>query len=224
MSSKPSVSTPKRVGRLHVITSETLQTRFSHVDIARLCSSGGADVIQFREKRNQTTQTQLQTLTEMQAALADSDCALLVNDRSDIAKAAGANLHIGPHDISPEVAREILGPDAIIGATANNLTMLGQLSDAPIDYVGVGPVFGTKSKENPSATLGIAGLQAMVDASPVPVIAIGSIQADQVQSVLETGAHGVAVISGIVIQDDPKAACQNYRQAIDQFLQTKASP
>ena len=160
----------------------------------------------------------------MQAALADSDCALLVNDRSDIAKAAGANLHIGPHDISPEVAREILGPDAIIGATANNLTMLGQLSDAPIDYVGVGPVFGTKSKENPSATLGIAGLQAMVDASPVPVIAIGSIQADQVQSVLETGAHGVAVISGIVIQDDPQAACQNYRQAIDQFLQTKASP
>ena len=100
--------------------------------------------------------------------------------------------------------------------------MLRQLSEAPIDYVGVGPVFGTTSKANPSATLGIDGLRAMVEQSPVPVIAIGSIQADQVQSVLETGAHGVAVISGIVIQDDPQAACQRYRTAIDQFLQSKA--
>jgi len=222
MSSKPSVQTLKRIGRLHVITSETLQTRFSHVDIADLCSSSGADVIQFREKRNQTTQDQVQTLTNMQAAMAGGDCTLVVNDRSDIAKAVGAHLHIGPHDITPQVARGILGPDAIIGATANNLAMLRQLSDAPIDYVGVGPVFGTTSKENPSATLGIDGLRSMVEQSPFPVIAIGSIQADQVQSVLETGAHGVAVISGIVIQDDPKAACKRYRSAIDQFLKTKA--
>ena len=224
MLSKPSAAMPTRVGRLHVITSETLQDRFSHTDIAKLCSAGGADVIQFREKRNQTTLAQVQTLTKMKEAILGAHCSLVVNDRSDIAKAAHADLHVGPNDIAPKIAREILGPEAIIGATANNLTMLRQLKDSPIDYVGVGPVFGTSSKENPAATLGIDGLREMVNESPFPVIAIGSIQANQVEAVLETGAHGVAVISGIVLQDDPKAACQSYRESIDNFLQSKAVP
>ena len=161
-------------------------------------------------------------LTKINEALATTNCQLVVNDRSDIAKVAQAGLHIGPNDIAPHIAREILGKDAIIGATANNLTMLRQLKSAPIDYVGVGPVFGTKSKENPSETLGIEGLRALVTESPFPVIAIGSVQANQVQSILETGAHGVAVISGIVLQDDPKTACLGYRRAIDQFLEAKA--
>ncbi len=215
---------PKRVGRLHVITTETLQTRFSHAEIAALCASGGADVVQFREKRNQTTQTQLETLSKMKAALSEENCCLVVNDRSDLAKAAQADLHIGPNDIPPNIARDILGPETIIGATANNLGMLRQLQGEPIDYVGVGPVFGTRSKQSPAPTLGLEGLREMVQESPFPVIAIGSIQADQVQAVLDTGAHGVAVISGIVLQDDPKAACQSYRAAIEEFLQTKASP
>ena len=224
MLSKPSTAMPKRVGRLHVITTETLQTRFSHADIAQLCSAGGADVIQFREKRYQTTQTQLETVSKMKEVLRGEHCSLVVNDRSDIAKAGHADLHIGPNDIAPAIAREILGPQAIIGATANNLTMLRQLQDAPIDYVGVGPVFGTKSKESPAATLGLDGLRDMVQASPFPVIAIGSIQAEQVQAVLETGAHGVAVISGIVLQEDPKAACELYRASIESFLKAKAAP
>ena len=223
MLSKSSAPSDKNVGRLHVITTETLQSRFSHEDIARLCSDGGADVVQFREKRNQTTQKQLNTLAKMHEALSTSTCGLVVNDRSDIAKAANAGLHIGPNDIAPHIAREILGEKAIIGATANNLTMLRQLKNAPIDYVGVGPIFGTTSKENPSATLGLEGLQAMVNESPFPVIAIGSVKANQVQAILETGAHGLAVISGIVLQDDPKLACHNYRRAIDQFLEEKAS-
>ncbi len=221
MLSNASAPISQRVGRLHVITTETLQSRFSHTDIARLCSAGGADVIQFREKRNQTTLLQLQTLTKMKEALVGNHCTLVVNDRSDIAKAAQANLHVGPNDIAPSIAREILGPAPVIGATANNLDMLGQLENAPIDYVGVGPVFGTSSKENPATTLGLDGLADMVQQSPFPVIAIGSIQASQVYDVLDAGAHGVAVISGIVLQEDPQTACRAYRQAIDDFFQTK---
>ena len=210
--------TAKNVGRLHVITTETLQSRYSHSDIARLGSAGGADVVQFREKRNHTTQEQIQILTAMQKEVDEHRCRLVVNDRSDIAKAVGADLHIGPNDIGPAIARDILGDGAIIGATANNLMMLRELYDAPIDYVGVGPVFGTTSKENPAQTLGLEGLSAMVQESPFPVIAIGSIQAVHVPDVLATGAHGVAVISGIVLQEDLEGACQAYRNAIDQFL------
>lgn len=211
-------SEPKKLGRLHVITTETLQTQYSHAEIAEMAARGGADTVQFREKRNQTTQTQLQSIQKMAQALLSADCQLIVNDRSDLAHASQAGLHIGPNDIAPAIAREILGPEALIGATANNLDMLVQLADAPIDYVGVGPVFGTQSKENPSPTLGVEGLREMVKQSPFPVIAIGSIRAEQVKAVLEAGAHGVAVISGIVLQDEPEQAARNYRNAIDQYL------
>lgn len=208
----------KNIGRLHVITTETLQTQYSHADIARLAARGGADVVQFREKRNQTTQTQLQSIEKMALALKETPCQLIVNDRSDLARASQTGLHIGPNDIPPNMARAILGPEAIIGATANNLEMLAQLADAPIDYVGVGPVFATHSKDNPSPTLGVDGLHAMVEQSPFPVIAIGSISAEKVAEVLEAGAHGVAVISGVVLQNDPEQAARDYRKAITQFF------
>ena len=208
----------KMIGRLHVITTETLQTQYSHADIARLAARGGADVVQFREKRNQNTQTQLQSIEKMAQALQETRCRLIVNDRSDLARAAHAGLHIGPNDIPPHIARAILGPEAVIGATANNLEMLAKLADAPIDYVGVGPVFGTHSKDNPSPTLEIEGLRAMANKSPFPVIAIGSIAAHQVAEVLGAGAHGVAVISGVVLQNDPEQAARDYRNAITEFF------
>ena len=211
-----------KVGRLHVITTETLQTQYSHAEIAKLAARGGADVVQYREKRNQSTQTQLQSIKKMNQVLQDTCCGLVVNDRSDLARAAHSGLHIGPNDIAPEVARAIVGPDSIIGATANNLEMLDKLLDAPIDYIGVGPVFGTQSKDNPSPTLGIDGLRTMVAKSPFPVIAIGSICADQVSAVLEAGAHGVAVISGVVLQNDPEKAAREYRSAIRGFLSQAA--
>ena len=214
---------PRCIGRLHVITTETLQTRYSHVEIAALAAQGGADVVQFREKRNQNTQTQLLAINEMQSALHSKKCQLIVNDRSDLAHATKAGLHIGPNDISPMIARDILGPEPIIGATANNPEMLAALQDAPIDYVGVGPVFETNSKDSPAPTLGLEGLRRMIAESPFPVIAIGSIRAHQVQSVLQTGAHGVAVISGVVLQDNPAAAAHTYRHAIDAFLKSDAS-
>lgn len=217
------VSGPKIIGRLHVITTETLQTKYSHADIAKMAARGGADVVQFREKRNQSTQTQLQSIEKMAQVLQETTCRLIVNDRSDLARASHTGLHIGPNDIPPHIARQILGPEAVIGATANNLEMLAKLAGEPIDYVGVGPVFGTHSKDNPSPTLGIEGLRAMVEQSPVPVIAIGSIAANQVAKVLEAGAHGVAVISGVVLQNDPEQAARDYQIEITNFLSQAAS-
>ena len=212
--------TSTTVGRLHVITSETLQTKWTHQELAQAAAKGGAHVVQYREKRNLTSQEHLKNIRAMGEALLHSPCQLVVNDRSDLANATGSALHIGPNDVEPVTARAIVGPSAIIGATANNLEMLKRLEHAPIDYVGVGPIFKTSSKKNAPPCLGIEGLREMVEYSPVPVIAIGGVLPEHVEAILRAGAHGVAVIAGVVLQDNVEQATQEYRRAMNRMLET----
>src|SRR5262249_61820123 len=104
-------------------------------------------------------------------------------------------VHIGRDDLDIATARRILGADALIGGTANSLTEAVRVAATDVDYLGVGPVFGTRSKANPAPPLGLDGLRAIVEAARKPVIGIGSITADRVRSVLDAGAYGVAVLS-----------------------------
>ncbi len=105
--------------------------------------------------------------------------------------------------------------EAIIGGTANSLDEARRSAQLPLDYVGAGPVFGTTSKANPAAPLGIAELAAIVREVDCPVIAIGAITPENVASVLETGVHGIAILSGVVCADDPRAATERYRAVLD---------
>ena len=212
------MSTGKCIGRLHVITDETLQDRFSHAELARLVTEGGVEVIQYREKRPRSTRELIETAIAIARALEGSRTRLLIDDRVEVAKAAGVPaVHLGPHDLPAAIAREILGADAIIGGTANNLAEARAVAQTPVDYLGVGPVFGTESKANPAPTLGLDGLREIVAAVDKPVIAIGRITAERVQEVLATGAQGVAVLSAVVCQADPAAAAHRFRAAIDAY-------
>lgn len=211
------------IGRLHVITDEQLQSRYSHAQLAAFAAAGGADVVQFREKRPRTTRELIETACAIQAAIGDAPTALLIDDRVDVAAAANtamnAAVHLGRDDLPPDIARRLLGPDAIIGGTANALQEAQRVAAQPVDYLGVGPVFGTTSKGDRAAPmLGLDALREIVLAVDKPVIAIGSITADNVASVLETGAHGVAVLSAVVCADDPQAATERIRAAIDRAL------
>ena len=207
------------LGRLHVITDATLQGRFSHVDLARLAAEAGADAVQFREKRAWPTRALVETATGMRRALEGTSTCLVVDDRVDVALAAGARaVHLGRHDLDVATARRVLGPDALIGGTANSLEEALGVALTGVDYLGVGPVFGTRSKANPAPPLGLDGLRAIVQAVPKPVIAIGSITADRVATLLEAGAHGVAVLSAVVCQGDPGAAAREFREAVDAWL------
>ena len=209
-----------RIGRLHVITDEQLQSRYSHAQLAAFAAGGGADVVQFREKRSRTTRELIETARAIQAAIGDAPTALLIDDRVDVAAVVHAAVHLGRDDLPPDIARRILGPDAIIGGTANSLEEAQRVAAQPVDYLGVGPVFGTTSKGDRAAPmLGLDALREIVQAVDKSVIAIGSITADNVASVLETGAHGVAVLSAVVCADDPQAATREIRAEIDRTLQ-----
>ncbi len=207
------------LGRLHVITDEQLQTRFSHLQVAALALLGGADTVQFREKRLWITKEMMDVASRIGTACAGAGALFVVDDRVDVAAAVNAPaVHLGKNDLPPDVARRLLGEDVLIGGTANSLEEAVAVAQTPVDYLGVGPVFGTQSKANPAPVMGLDNLRAIVQAVNKPVIAIGSITVDRIDDVLATGAYGVAVLSGITCQEDPTAAARRYRLALDRAL------
>ncbi len=211
--------TARSVGRLHVITDETLQERWSHSQLARLAVSGGADSIQFREKRDRRHADLVSVAQAMRGETSSRGARLLVNDRVCLARAAGADgVHLGPDDASADEARRELGESAIVGATANSLSQAIEASRMPVDYLGVGPVFGTSSKSNPAPALGLHLLERIVEAVEIPVIAIGNLTVSVVSEVLGTGAYGIAVLSAVVLAADPAKATAGFSDAIQSTL------
>ncbi|MDE2890987.1 MAG: thiamine phosphate synthase [Chloroflexota bacterium] len=210
----------KQIGRLHVITDEVLQDRFSHVELAAAAAAGGADVVQYREKRQVSTKEMMRVAVLMSLACREFGATLLIDDRADVAAAVGATaVHLGREDLPPYVARQVLGPDAIVGGTANSVEEAVKVAKQPVDYLGVGPVFGTTSKGDRAAPmLGLERFGEICAAVDKPVIGIGSITADRVGDVLAAGAHGVAVLSAIVCRDDPQSACREFAEKIERVL------
>ena len=212
--------TMKHVGRLHVITDEVLQDQFTHAELAAAAAAGGADVIQYREKRSISTREMIRVAGLMSLACQDLGASLLIDDRVDVAAAVGATaVHLGRDDLPPDVARQILGPDAIIGGTANSVEEAVKVARQPVDYLGVGPVFGTTSKGNRAAPmLGLERFAEICAAVDKPVIGIGNITVDRVADVLAVGAYGVAVLSAVVCQDDPQESCRAFATEIARAL------
>lgn len=202
--------------RLHVLTDETIQSRWSHVDLARLALAGGADAVQYREKRPRTTRELVETAHAIAELCRSAGAVLIVDDRADVAAAVGAaGVHLGRDDLDVVTARRLLGPEALIGRTANSYGEAAAVWGGPIDYLGVGPVFGTASKANPAPPLGLTELARICRDAPVPVIAIGSITAERIPEVIGAGAHGVAVLSAVVAAEDVAGAVRACREAVD---------
>ncbi len=208
------------IGRLHVITDEVLQTRFTHVELAAAAAAGGADVVQYREKRPVSTREMIAVARAMQDAICSHETCVLIDDRVDVAAAVGATaVHLGRDDLPPAAARLLLGPDALIGGTANSVAEAIEVARQPVDYLGVGPVFGTTSKgERAAPMLGLERFAEICAAVDKPVIGIGSITVERAAAVLSAGAYGVAVLSAVVCQDDPQAACQAFADEIARAL------
>jgi thiamine-phosphate pyrophosphorylase len=206
------------------VTDAVLQERFGHVELARLVAAGGADAVQFREKRLWTTRALVETARAMRRALEGTAAWLVVDDRVDVAAAAGARaVHLGRDDLDVATARRLLGRDVLIGGTANSLEEARRVAGTDVDYLGVGPVFGTRSKAKPAAPLGLEGLRQIVGSVDKPVVAIGSITAERVAAVLDAGAYGVAVLSAVVCAADPAAAARACRRALDAWLERRGT-
>jgi thiamine-phosphate pyrophosphorylase len=154
----------------------------------------------------------------MLQACAEERVSFLVNDRLDVAMAVKADgIHLGREDFPLPLARDILGRDTIIGATATSLKEARACLQEGADYIGFGPVFTTTSKGDAGPACGIEGLAEAVETIPVPIIAIGGLTPETIPLVMETGAHGVAVISAVCCRNDPEQAARELRHAVDRF-------
>ena len=204
-----------RIGKLHVITDEVLQSRFTHADLARLAARGGADRVQYREKRPVPRELCIMTLSEIRRGVAGYGTRLMVDDRVREALESGAcGVHLGRNDMPAAEARRLLGADAVIGVTANDLDEARAADGGAADYLGVGPVFGTRSKDFPAKVLGLDGLSRIAAAVSLPIVAIGGITAANAGAVIANGAFGVAVLSAVVCASDPEQATREIADAV----------
>ena len=196
-------------------------------DLAREVVAGGATLIQLRDKHGATRQM-IEQARAIKAALAGSGVPLVVNDRVDVALVAGADgVHVGQEDMRAEDARCLLGPQAIIGLSIKSVALAQAAPLDVLDYVGVGGVYATTSKDNPSPTLGVNGLRGIVAAfrarrRDLPICGIAGIDAGNAAPVIAAGADGVAVISALSMRDDPRAAARELRAVIDAALRAPA--
>jgi thiamine-phosphate pyrophosphorylase len=196
----------KKIGKLHVLTDTVLQNRFSHHELARLAIAGGADTIQLRQKSG-STRGMIETARELKRVCSEAGVAFIVNDRVDVAIAAESDgVHLGQEDFPISLARELLGDQCIIGGSAATLKEARICLSEGADYVGFGPVYPTTSKDDAGPVRGLALLKEVVETIPLPIIAIGGIDAENVLGVMEAGAYGIAVISAVCCRENPEQA------------------
>jgi len=213
--------------RLNAIVDPERANGRSLVDLSRLVVAGGATLIQLRDKHGPTRQM-IETARAIKAALAGTGVPLVVNDRVDVALVAEADgVHVGQEDMRAEDARRLLGPNAIIGLSIKSVALANAAPLGVLDYVGVGGVYATTSKDNPNPPLGVAGLANIVAAfrarkRDLPICGIAGIDATNAAPVIGAGADGVAVISALSMQADPQAAARALRGIVDAALKEHA--
>jgi thiamine-phosphate pyrophosphorylase len=192
-------------------------------ELARLLAQGGATLVQLRDKRSDTG-PMVERARAIKAALAPFRVPVLINDRIDVALASGADgVHVGQTDMAVEDARRLLGPDAIIGLSIKTVAQAEAAPIELIDYVGIGGVFATTSKDNTSRPIGPAGLAHIAATfrrrrAGFPVCGIAGIDAGNAASVIDAGADGVAVISALSLKADPQAAARELRSIVDSSI------
>jgi thiamine-phosphate pyrophosphorylase len=212
----PHLHVPVMLPRLHILTDTTLQRRYTHLDLARMAFAAGRVAVQYRNKDFQAARD-LAELRAIADLARDHGRILLINDDAHLALQVGAaGVHLGRTDMGVAEARAYLGPAAIIGATVHNAGELYALRGQGADYYGIGPVFGTTSKDTGLPALGCDGLAVLAPLADRPVIAIGSIDGTRTPQVLAAGAYGIAVISAYCMADDPTATAQALLQVLAQ--------
>ncbi len=205
----------KKIGKFHVLTDTDLQNCFSHVEIAKLAISGGADTIQLRQKTGDTIQM-IRIAEQIQDLCKKAGVSFIVNDRLDVAIASHADgVHLGQRDFPIPLARKLLGEGAIIGGSASNAEEARKCFLEGADYIGFGPVYSTSSKEDAGPASGLDLLRQVVEKIPLPIIAIGGINKDNTLWVRETGAYGIAVISAVCCEKDPAEAARCLRRLLE---------
>jgi thiamine-phosphate pyrophosphorylase len=199
-----------KISRLHYIVTTA--------EAAELACQGGVRWVQLRAKNLPAAEWQQRAL-DVQAVCRRHGATFIINDNPALALEIGADgVHLGQQDMPPAEARALLGPDFIIGGTANTFGHVKKLVAAGVDYIGLGPFRFTTTKEKLSPILGLAGYQQLLAQNwaagfAVPIVGIGGIELADVAALRAAGLHGVAVAGAIGSADNPTAAAARCTQA-----------
>jgi thiamine-phosphate pyrophosphorylase len=200
---------------LYLVTDRDLAGGRSIADIVLAAVAGGATVVQVREK-SLATRAFLELASALAVLLRPLRVPLVVNDRADVALAAGAaGVHLGQDDLPCAAARRLLGPAAIVGVSVSTAAEARAAEGDGATYVAASPVFDTPTKLDAAPGLGLAGVRAVRAATRLPVVAIGGLGEANAGDVVRAGADGVAVVSAIVAAPEPRAAARALRRAVD---------
>jgi len=203
---------------LYLVTDPAMCDELGLVATVSAAVGAGVSMVQLRDYR--ATDDEMVSLgRELVATLRGTGVPLIIDDRVHLVSAMGAaGAHVGQSDLGVEPARALIGPDAYLGLsvqTIGHVTAAQEHADGAVDYLGVGPVWGTATKPDAAPPGGVETLRQIVSASPWPCVAIGGIGLDRLAQVRGTGAAGAAVVSAICGQPDVAAATRGLRAAWD---------
>ena len=200
--------------RIYPITDTTI-SGLPHAEQIERLAAGGATLIQLREKHASPREFYRMALDAMMVARR-LGVQIIVNDRVDIAAAVDADgVHLGQDDLPPDQARALLGESRIIGFSTHSLEQALAAESAPVDYIAIGPIFQTSSKENPDPIVGIGALRKIKSQITKPLVAIGGISFHTVSQVVAGGADSVAIISDLLSAKDITAQTRSYFKRLE---------
>lgn len=206
--------------RLYLVTDPVLHKGYPVLEQVRLALEGGVKLIQIREKELATGKF-IDLARKALEMTSKAEAFLIINDRVDVALAAGADgVHIGQDDMSLADARRLLGPDKIIGVSVRSAEEARRAEKHGADYIAASGVFTTDTKKDVGDALGRDSLKIIHEASSLPLIAIGGIKVDNCAEVIKTGADGVAVVTGITMSENIPQTCRFFLKEIVKAVDT----
>jgi thiamine-phosphate pyrophosphorylase len=212
----------KQALSVYVLTDRLLSRGLSEQDVVRHAIDGGATAIQLRWKDGPMREA-VSIARDLKTICAEREVLFIVNDRLDLAMAIEADgCHLGEDDLPVPDARSLVGDSIILGYSPADVSEVSWAVESGADYLGVGPVYGSTTKDDAGEAVGIERMREVRDLTDIPFVGIGGINADNAVPVIEAGADGVAVISSVVAQDDIAAAARSIREVVDAALSRKS--
>lgn len=203
-----------RLPRLYTIVDPEMFS--SPMTLTTTLLSAGVRLIQLRDKKSNSREI-YETSVEVREAARRGGAVFVLNDRPDIAWAAGADgVHLGQDDLPAAIARRMLPKEMIIGVSTHSVEQVARADQAPVDYIAFGPIFATNSKEAPDPVVGLAGLAEARRASRKPLVAIGGITAENAPAVIAAGADSVAVIGALLGEPGVAERARRLLRAVDE--------
>ena len=203
--------------RLYLVTNRYQDSLESFLEKIETACRSGVTIVQLREK-NLTTNQYYQLAKEVKEITDDYQVPLIIDDRLDVCLAVdAAGLHIGDDELPVSVARQVLGPDKILGVTAKTVKRALEAEEGGADYLGTGAIFPTTTKENAPITL-ISTLKAICQRVAIPVVAIGGLMSENIDQLVDTGIAGVAVVRDLMQAEDIEAKTQAFLTKLDDII------